>query len=262
MSSGKIGSKAGFQSWMQADPNVVWPLITAFSIGLIFFTRLYRGSSKDGGSSKFSRPTPQQTLNLIKTRRTISPKDYTGERITLTELETLLEAANWAPTHGKTEPWRYVVISGYGAVQNYLAFLDNWYTERVHRLSEETVAKFRKKLDSVIVQWPEKVSHLIVLGMKRRANPEKLMPEWEEICATAMAVQNLHLQAASMDIGVFWSSHTWCKDCRDSDEMKLNFGLEEEDRIFGVLTIGKYDTSKTFRSDRGPIDRKVHYRMD
>ena len=26
-------------------------------------------------------------------------------------VEWLLEAANWAPTHGKTEPWRWVVLS-------------------------------------------------------------------------------------------------------------------------------------------------------
>ena len=214
MTSSKIGSKAGFQAWMQADPNVVWPLITAFSIGLIFFTRFFRNNNINRNVSSSGRPSPQQTLNLIKTRRTIGPKEYTGERITAAELETLLEAGNWAPSHGKTEPWRYVVVSGYGAVQNYLAFLDNWYTERSHTLPEETVHKFRKKLDAVILEWPEKVSHLIVLCMKRQAKPEKLMPEWEELCATAMAVQNIHLQATAMDIGVFWSSHTWCKDCR------------------------------------------------
>jgi len=27
------------------------------------------------------------------------------------KIEQLLEAANWAPTHGKTEPWRWVVLS-------------------------------------------------------------------------------------------------------------------------------------------------------
>lgn len=25
-------------------------------------------------------------------------------------MENMLEAANWAPTHGKTEPWRFVVL--------------------------------------------------------------------------------------------------------------------------------------------------------
>ena len=27
-------------------------------------------------------------------------------------IEYLLEAGNWAPTHHKTQPWRYIVISG------------------------------------------------------------------------------------------------------------------------------------------------------
>ena len=49
--------------------------------------------------------------------------------------------------------------------------------------------------------------------MKRHA--EKL-PEWEEICAVAMSVQNMHLAAEAMGIGGFWSSHTWCKRARDS----------------------------------------------
>ena len=32
-------------------------------------------------------------------------------------LEQMLEAANWAPTHGRTEPWRFVVLSPEGLQQ-------------------------------------------------------------------------------------------------------------------------------------------------
>ena len=43
------------------------------------------------------------------------------------------------------------------------------------------------------------------------------MPEWEEMCAVAMSVQNMQLQAAALgNVGCFWSSHTWCKDARES----------------------------------------------
>jgi len=28
----------------------------------------------------------------------------------------MLEAANWAPTHGKTEPWRFVVLDRAAAI--------------------------------------------------------------------------------------------------------------------------------------------------
>lgn len=36
----------------------------------------------------------------------ISLRVYTCRSV----VETMLEAANWAPTHGKTEPWRFVVL--------------------------------------------------------------------------------------------------------------------------------------------------------
>ena len=43
------------------------------------------------------------------------------------ELDTILEAANWAPTHNKTEPWRYVVFQGPESITSYLDFLDDFY---------------------------------------------------------------------------------------------------------------------------------------
>jgi hypothetical protein len=38
---------------------------------------------------------------------------------------------------------------------------------------------------------------MIAIGMKRRALAEKEMPEWEEMCAVACAVQNLWLAATA-----------------------------------------------------------------
>lgn len=127
--------------------------------------------------------------------------------------------------------------------------------------SEASLTKFRSKLESVMVEWPTKLSFLVLIAMKRRANPEKVLPEWEEISAVAMAVQNFQLMATGLDsgVGVFWSSHTWCKDARDSKEIKEHFGFEEEDRIFGALTVARYDTEKKFSSVRGDIRQKVQF---
>ena len=38
-------------------------------------------------------------------------------------LEQLREAANWAPTHGRTEPWRFVVL-GADALQDMITLTD------------------------------------------------------------------------------------------------------------------------------------------
>lgn len=38
-------------------------------------------------------------------------QDMNGERVSDAEVQQILEAANWAPTHGKTEPWRFAVLA-------------------------------------------------------------------------------------------------------------------------------------------------------
>eukprot|EP00878_Enallax_costatus_P040758 GHUV01047125.1.p1 GENE.GHUV01047125.1~~GHUV01047125.1.p1 ORF type:complete len:103 (-),score=13.26 GHUV01047125.1:336-644(-) len=37
--------------------------------------------------------------------------------ITQQKLETMLDAARWAPTHKQTEPWHFVVLSGSGKAE-------------------------------------------------------------------------------------------------------------------------------------------------
>ena len=98
--------------------------------------------------------------------------------------------------------------------------------------------------------------------MKRFAKPDKQMPEWEEICATAMSVQNIHLMASKLNIGGFWSSHTWAKACRDSPEFKKYLNLEEEDKVMGAFLLGKYDLDKSskFKSSRTPMENKIQWR--
>jgi hypothetical protein len=56
-------------------------------------------------------------------------------------------------------------------------------------LPEADYTSFLAKYESMRSVVPSKASHLIVIGMKRQALPDKRLPEWEEICATAASVQ-------------------------------------------------------------------------
>ena len=51
-------------------------------------------------------------FDLIAKRRSIFPVQYNDKPIDKETLEKILEAANWAPTHKKTEPWRFKVLLG------------------------------------------------------------------------------------------------------------------------------------------------------
>jgi len=199
-------------------------------------------------------------MNNIVSRRTVTPKDCNGKIVTKKELETLLEAANWAPTHQKTEPWRYVVFSGSDAIMTYLDYLDDHYAAIAETLTDDEVNKFRNKMSGARSTWLTNASAVIVIGMKRHANK---LPEWEEICAVAMSVQNMHLAAEAMAIGGFWSSHTWCRRARDSEEYKRWLGLDgPDDRAFGAFVVGKVDPQirAKIRSSRAPIQSKVTFR--
>jgi len=75
-------------------------------------------------------------------------------------------------------------------------------------LSEEVqqdLKKFIKKQPSKAKDIA-KCSHVIAISMKRQANPEKIMPEWEEIAAVACAVQNAHIVACQLGVAAYWSS--------------------------------------------------------
>ena len=50
-----------------------------------------------------------EITELIKNRRTIYPKFYSSRKVHKEIIEHLIRNATWAPTHGKTQPWRFKV---------------------------------------------------------------------------------------------------------------------------------------------------------
>jgi len=219
--------------------------------------------SSNSVSSETSLPSLESTLRLIKTRRTITPKDFSGEVLPQQQIETLLEAANWAPTHKKNEPWRFTVISGPEKISDYLDLLENWYSDHKEELPEKESDFFAMKVEGARNTWPTNASHVIVLGMVRHGKSP--LPEWEEICALATSVQNIHLALTSIpNSGGFWSSHTWCRKARDSQEMRDFLGLRDtEDRVFGAFILGKVEGDMNrFKSNRGELKDKVQWLLE
>jgi nitroreductase len=164
----------------------------------------------------------ETVLDNIKNRRTLKPADYTGEMLADTAVQTILETANWAPTHGYTEPWRFVVYSGAGKEKllDFMTYLSDG--------TEINQVRFEKRKALY-----DNASHIIAIGMKRGANPA--IPEVEEILSVGCAVQNMWLTAAAMGIGAYWSTGA---DALRS-ELAQFMGLDPEtDKAFGFLFLG------------------------
>ena len=51
-------------------------------------------------------------IELLKTRRSMKPREMTGPGPSAAELETILTIGARVPDHGKLAPWRFIVFEG------------------------------------------------------------------------------------------------------------------------------------------------------
>lgn len=182
---------------------------------------------------------------LIQTRRSIKPEQYTDVPVADTIISTMLESAQWAPTHARTEPWRFVVLSGAG-LQRFTAFQAEVY-KRTTPEEQFNPLKYEK-----LAAGPLKASHLILIGMKRQET-EKL-PVMEEIAAVACAVQNMLLTAHAEGVGAYWSTG----GITYHPEMLQFMDLGPKDLCMGMLYVGNFDTPAP-DGKRSGMENKVRW---
>ncbi len=180
-------------------------------------------------------------FELIPKRRAVFPPQFNDRPIAKTDLEKVLEAANWAPTHRRTEPWRFKVLQG-DSKTRLGEFLSTKYQETDPRPKQIKIKKLQEN--------PQRSATVIAICMQR--DPQERLPEWEEVAATAMAVQNMWLCCTAMGIGSYWSSPGLI---RYMDEF---FALNEGERCLGFFYMGYYDEEPPL-VERGAVSEKVRW---
>lgn len=185
----------------------------------------------------------EQINELIKQRRSVFPVRYSDKKIEKEVVDQILENANWAPTHGMTEPWRFCVFTGEG-----LKKLADFQSEMYKKLTPSEL--FDEQKYQKLATKPLQCSHVISIGMKHGDNPS--IPEIEEIEAVACAVQNMYLTATAYGVGAYWGSG----GITYKEEAKAFFGLGSEDKLLGFFFMG-YPKTKWPQGFRKPISDKV-----
>jgi len=160
-------------------------------------------------------------------------------------LDAMFENANWAPTHGLTEPWRFKLYRG-EARAKLAATLQQLYSD--YTPAGEFRPDKHAKLGRTLLQAPV----VIVICMRR--DPTGKIPELEEVAAVAIAVHNMHLTAAAAGLGAKWSSPPICAH----PAMGGSLGLAAEDRCLGLFYVGwPQEGAVAPRSPRKPAVEKV-----
>ena len=183
----------------------------------------------------------------IRSRRSCKPALMNGKKIDDALVLRLLELADWAPTHGHTEPWRFVVFAN-EAVQQFCndhaaLYQSNTPADRFEQ------AKYDKLLHNAAL-----CSHLVVVYMKRGNNPK--IKAIEEVCAVAAAVQNILLGASSLGIAALWGTGGLILH----ESMKTYFGLQAEDQVIGLLYLGYSDQPPKAGKRIVPLEQKIDWR--
>ncbi len=181
-------------------------------------------------------------LSIIQQRRSVFPPQYNQEEITREELAQIFEAANWAPTHKKTEPWRFIVLEG-PAKDRFREYVKRVYVQGTpaDQLSDRKINALIEKCD--------KSNKVVLINF---LNEEK-NPEWEELAATAMAVQNMWLMATALNIGAYWSLPA--NVIANVDEFTR---MEEGEKCVGIFYMGKFD-GELPEGIRQPVENKVKF---
>lgn len=110
-------------------------------------------------------------------------------------LNEILSSADFAPSHKRTRPWRFRLFQAEAKQQ-----LGDHLAE-IYRTTTPSHLFLEKKHED-ISRKIEQAAAIITVS----ANFSGLVPEWEEIAATAMAVQNMYLTAEAHGVGCYWST--------------------------------------------------------
>lgn len=180
---------------------------------------------------------------LIANRRSVFPKQYNNVLVDDAVIAQMLENANWAPTHARTEPWRFVVFTG-DALERLASFFQSIYKESAPAESFNE-SKYQKQRENIVQS-----SHVIAIIMKRQETAK--IPEVEEVCAVACAVQNMYLTATAYGVGCYWSTG----GPTFKPQGKAFFNLGENDKLLGFMYVGNYD-GELPEGRREPIEDKV-----
>lgn len=189
-----------------------------------------------------------EITDLIKNRRTIYPEQFSDRKVHKEQLELILNNAQWAPTHGNTQPWRFKVFT-----EESRQVLSDFLAETYLKLTPPEAQNDLKL--AKMMQRPMQASAVIAVCMERQ--PSEKILEIEEIESVACAIQNMHLTCTAYGLGGFWATPKLIY----SQEMNQFLKIGEKDKCLGLFYIG-YPAIEWPTAHRKPLEYTTEWIND
>ena len=188
-------------------------------------------------------------LKLIKKRRTI--RKYKDKPILRQIIDKIIEAGRWAPSAHNLQPWRFLVIKNRQEIEKLALILKNAPNSIL------TAIKFLIKKNAEIIEKSPVVILVYNTGVlskkaKKLGELYFINAHIAEIESISAAIENMHLIATSLGIGMAW----FAMPLLMKNEISKIFHLEGE--LVAILTLG-YPVREKRLSTRKPIAEIVKY---
>ena len=165
-------------------------------------------------------------VDIIKQRR--NTKNFKDREVSRSDIEILIDSAVWAPNHRSTEPWKFFVIPKNSDMREKIG-------QGLVSLQEESTGKALSEDQKSRIKAQFDVSTTLVFCFSAVDDNTEITEE--NYAAVCCAIQNIQLVAESLGLGVGWSTGRIAK----IKNLKDIFGIEQELKVAGVLTVGYPD---------------------
>lgn len=148
------------------------------------------------------------------------------------EIEQMLIAANAAPNHHLTQPWRFCVARGaeVGRIAEAIG------KDTVAMMGVTDAAQVEGTIQAARVKFARAPVVIVAAVAPVDEHPKSI--DWEDFAATAAAMQNMLLAAESLGLAAIWRSST-----SELTHLKSLLGLRRESKVIGFLHVGYPDPS-------------------
>ena len=163
-------------------------------------------------------------LELLKTRRSVKPREMTGPGPSAAELETILTIGARVPDHGKLAPWRFIIFEGDARARAGDIIASVFARKHPNASSAEIDAERKRLMDAPLV-----------IGVVSFTKPHPKVPPWEQEMSAGASAMNIVTAATALGYGACWLSG-WFSFDRDVLD---GLGLKAEEKLVGFIHIGK-----------------------
>jgi nitroreductase len=165
----------------------------------------------------------RDALELLKTRRSVKPREMTAPGPSPAELETILTIGARVPDHGKLAPWRFIIFEGDARERAGEVFAGVFARKNPNASPAEIDLEKRRLTDAPLV--------IAVVSFTR---PHPKVPSWEQELSAGASAMNIVTAATALGYGACWLTGWFAFD-RDVLEA---IGLKADEKLAGFIHIG------------------------